>query len=602
MFHVEQIPILLAAAASFSLAAPVDYGITFQDDEDAEPVEEVVEIPADSAVEPTPTADPQEAAETPPTPVVEPEPTVEPEEAPKAAEEPAEPAESTPEEATPKEEVKPAEEPPAPPVEPTPIPEGEVTLSYPALNLPLATASPGVAQSVEAGMIDLLLGWEESARRHFIAAIAAGVEPDAESMLAHCGVIIAVPDARLKEENRAELEEKIDTIPATPVEQFYLSTFLKLISREHVGAAQDFAERAKRYRGDAFSAAWAIMLLHCADIGYDINGRVNHYQQQALELAHQAYAEHPQNPLICYVRAYIEESAPQVSQEALEAASEALKQLPGHPMPYLLMGHLLYRSERAAEAVPYFRKAAELASVPEIEPGQERLKMTALLYESTALWSSYQDEEALASRRAMNAEKIDAGMQGSPLMVLRRWEANTLPLRILIRREEAPSVVEIRAAVKAATPSPALPGEDAVLVVRDCLRAALYARARMKTGDSNNAQKSLVLAQQKLEEFDDTQESVFAQGAEFITPWYRALEACKLAILIAGSEVYPDPDEFWKKVAGGAMRPGTMLLPPPVPERCGEKPSSASTDTSKKAASAPREHADKAIETRKKGK
>jgi hypothetical protein len=50
------------------------------------------------------------------------------------------------------------------------------------------------------------------------------------------------------------------------------------------------------------------------------------------------------------------------------------------------------------------------------------------------------------------------------------------------------------------------------------------------------------------------------------------LEACKLAVLVASSEVYPDPDEFWKKVASGAMRPGTMLLPPPVPERCGEKP------------------------------
>jgi tetratricopeptide (TPR) repeat protein len=187
-----------------------------------------------------------------------------------------------------------------------------------------------------------------------------------------------------------------------------------------------------------------------------------------------------------------------VSEEALQAASKALELLPGHPMPYLLMGHLLYRSERAGEAVPYFRKAVELAGKAGIEPEQERLKMTALLYESTALWSSYQDEAALATRRAMNAEKLDAGMLATPVMVLRRWEANTLPLRILIRREVAPTVVEIRAASNAATPSPALPGKDAVLVVRDCLRAALYARARVKTADRQNAQKSLALAQQKL--------------------------------------------------------------------------------------------------------
>lgn len=553
MFHVEQLPLLLVAAAAYVTAAPVESGISFEDDEDAVLVEEAPAPPAESAAPITPAA-PVETAEPP------------------AEAAPAEQAKTAPAETL--KEDKPA-------VAVTAVPEGAQEIKYPALDLPLATVSPEVARSVEAGMIDLLLGWEESACRHFIAAIAAGAEPDAESMLAHCGVIIAVPDARLKEENRAELEAKIDTIPATPVEQFYLSTFLKLISREHIGAAEDFATRAERYRADAFSAAWAIMLLHCADIGYDIKGNTNHYQKRALELAQQAYAVHPQNPLICYVRAYIEESAPQVSQEALQAASEALKQLPGHPMPYLLMGHLLYRSERAAEAVPYFRKAAELASMAEIEPGQERLKMTALLYESTALWSSYQDEAALASRRAMNAEKVDASMLGTPVMVLRRWEANTLPLRILIRREVPPTVMEIRAAVKAATPSPALPGDDAVLVARDCLRAALYARARVKTGDSNSAQKSLVLAQEKLAEFDDTQESVFAQGAEFITPWYRALEACKIAVLVAGSEVYPDPDEFWKKVAGGAMRPGTMLLPPPVPERCGDKPAEAATAESK---------------------
>lgn len=544
MFHVEQLPLLLVAAAAYAMAAPVESGITFEDDEDAVLVEEVPTPTAESAA-PAPPATPAEKAEPP------------------AAPAPAEQAEATPAEA-------PKEAKPAVPV--TAVPEGTQEIKYPALNLPLATTNPQVAQLVEAGMVDLLLGWEESARRHFIAAIAAGVEPGSESMLAHCGVIMSVPDARLKEENRVSLVEQIDATPATPVEQFYLSAFLKLISREFDAAALDFESRAKRYRADAFSAAWAIMLLHCADVGYDLNGKVNRLQAQALKLAQQAYAEHPENPLICYVRAYIEESAPQVSEEALQAASKALELLPGHPMPYLLMGHLLYRSERAGEAVPYFRKAAELAGKAGIEPEQERLKMTALLYESTALWSSYQDEAALATRRAMNAVKLDAGMLATPVMVLRRWEANTLPLRILIRREVAPTVVEIRAASNAATPSPALPGEDAVLVVRDCLRAALYARARMKTADRQNAQKSLALAQQKLNEFEGTQDAVFAQGAEFVTPWYRALEACKLAVLVASSEVYPDPDEFWKKVASGAMRPGTMLLPPPVPERCGEKP------------------------------
>lgn len=530
MFHVEQLALALVSAAAIAAAEPtVGYSLKFEDDEYAEPVEEA------SATEPAPELTPS------PAPVDE-----------ETAEEVVE-------------------------VEP----EETELKRYPEQNLPLATSDADVARCVEAGMVDLLLGWEESAQRHFEAAIVHGVHPDSECMLAHIGMIMSVPDARLKEENRNKLMEKIDVVAATPVEQFYLATFLKLISREHDAAANDFAERATRYRADTFSAAWAIMLLHCADVGYDDTGRPNMHQARALELAEQFYQQYPEDALICYVRAYIEESAPKISEQALEASAKASQLLPGHPMPQLLHGHLLYRSERAAESVPYFRKAAELAAGAELQPLQERLRMIARLYESTALWSAWRDEEALETRKAMNAVAVDSTCMKTPLMVLLRWEANTLPLRILIRREEAPTVTEIRAAATAATPSPALPGEDTVLKVRNCLRAALYARARMKSGDVQSAQKSLCLAQEALAEFQDTEEDVFAQGVEFITPWYRALEACKIAVLVAGSEVYPDPDEFWKKVAASSMRPGTMLLPPPVPKRCGENPNP------KPAASAP---------------
>ena len=447
----------------------------------------------------------------------------------------------------------------AEPVSVTPAPSP----SLPSLNLPLATDNAVAREAMKAGMLDLLLGWEESARLHF----ARAVEADDMCSLGYVGLLMTEPEPERRNASLAALTERINTLPATPVETFYLATFLKLLTNDKVGAAEDFCARAERYRHDTLSACWGILLLHCVDVGYELEGDVRPMQRRALELATRLYAAHPDDALVCFVRGYIEESSPQVSEEALEAARKAAEGLPEHPVASHLYGHLLYRSGKAADAVPHFMQAVKLATRDDIPAWESSVLMTSRLYVSTAMWSAGMDARARATRRAMNAMELDREHLDEPAVILQRWEAATLPLRVLLMENKYVRSGLIAAAAKAAEVRPALPGDDPVLHVRDCLRAALYVRLHAHDGNTQYAQRSLQLAEQALVRFAETREAVLARGIHYITPWIRAMEACEIAVANARAAVYTRTADMWKEVAERSVRPVTLMLPPVMPQR-----------------------------------
>lgn len=444
-------------------------------------------------------------------------------------------------------------------VAPAQLPENAPT----ALQLPLATSNEEAQKSMQAGMLDLVLGWPESARLHFEKA----AQSDDMCSLAYVGLLMTEADADKRERSLAALTERINNLPATPVETFYLATFLKLLTNDKAGAAEDFCRRAEQYRLDSLSACWGILLLHCSDVGYEEDGKIRPLQQRALELAVSRYEQNPEDALACFVRAYVEESAPQVSEQALEAAQKAVQKLPGHPIPSHLFGHLLYRSGKAAEAVPHLMQAAKLATRKDIPEWESSVLMTARLYVSTALWTAGQDGKALATRKAMNALPLDREHLHAPAVILQRWEAATLPLRVLVKRPKPAREGLIVAAAKAAQVSPALPGEDPVLYVRDCLRAALYARVRAERKQMSAAASSLKLAEEALLKFEKTREDVLAQGAHYITPWMRAMEACEVALATARADVYTRTADMWRESAARSVRPVTLMMPPVIPEK-----------------------------------
>ena len=267
------------------------------------------------------------------------------------------------------------------------------------------------------------------------------------------------------------------------------------------------------------------------------------------------------------MRGYIEESSPQVGEEALEAARKAAEGLSEHPVASHLYGHLLYRSGKPAEAVPHFMQAVKLATRDDIPAWESSVLMTSRLYVSTAMWSAGMDDRARATRRAMNAMELDREHLDEPAVILQRWEAATLPLRVLLMENKYVRTGLIAAAAKAAEVRPALPGDDPVLHVRDCLRAALYVRLHAHDGNTQYAQRSLQLAEQALVRFAETREAVLARGIHYITPWIRAMEACEIAVANARAEVYTRTADMWKEVAERSVRPVTLMLPPVMPQR-----------------------------------
>ena len=104
--------------------------------------------------------------------------------------------------------------------------EPATPLPCPALNLPLVIENTEVKERIERGMIDLLLGWEESARVQFAHAIETGAATENTSLMAYCGMMMASSISGAKDANRMLLAENLDKVPSTPVEIFYLNTFL----------------------------------------------------------------------------------------------------------------------------------------------------------------------------------------------------------------------------------------------------------------------------------------------------------------------------------------------------------------------------------------
>lgn len=442
-----------------------------------------------------------------------------------------------------------------------------IPLPCPALSLPLVTTNTKVKQETELGFTNLLLGWEEQACYHFACAIQEAEKLGEPCHMSYCGMMLAAAERGAKDANRIALLEALNSSDVTPIELFYINTFLKLLEGDIAGAATDFEARAAKYRRDTFSRYWAIMLFHCADVGYDMLGRPQQYQTQALHLAEQQYNNSPQDFLSCYLRAYIEEAAPQVSEHALESASKAANMMPEHPMPSLLYGHLLYRSKNIESSVAPLKRAYSLAVTKDGARGGNRLRMIAQLYMATALWGNGCEEEALDVEKLMLQVPHVIEHENTPEMVLLRWEAYTFILRKFLLSKNVLDVKDLRTLLKTLPRLEDTQDKEALHHYRECLKAALYARARMSNHDKKHALQSLKIAKEELAAFEESMDSVFKLGPEYYTPWYRAKEVCQIAVLIAGAEVYPDPDEFWKTVMHSTIRPSTMLLPPSVPVR-----------------------------------
>ena len=147
----------------------------------------------------------------------------------------------------------------------------------PVLRLAVISDNPELARHLNLGLECCLLNYQEKARYHFRQSLAA----DNACVMAHVGMLMVHPSGSPEyKEHLRTLNALLDTAMLTPVEEWYLSTFLQYIAGDLQGTAAAFKKRAEVYRRDTMAACWDILLNHyAAEQGGNIVSRANHLLQ-----------------------------------------------------------------------------------------------------------------------------------------------------------------------------------------------------------------------------------------------------------------------------------------------------------------------------------
>lgn len=413
------------------------------------------------------------------------------------------------------------------------------------LTIPSTSSNEEARKLTALGMQDLLLGWTESAEQHFRAAL----DKDPHQPLACQGLIIIDQTlGRELTENLARFKTALINVQMTPIEEFYVSTFAKLIRGNLTDAANDFATRFEKYGRDYFSAYWAIMLLDQTDA------------LKARKLSQQLHAAKPDDVLATYLYEYI--TRDELSEEEINTAvSEVM--LPWHPSAHLLAGHKFYNVSQFEKAAEFFKRTVELCEArTDIAVENAAMLRSAQSYLISSLWAAGNQTDAQKIRQPLNKLRYSATEKCSTGNILLGWEIKTLPLRLLISDAACPNPGDITAAARVATPAGA--GQAHPLIhLRNCISACLQVRVYSARKNPGMGQKYMQMAQEQMRLFYETREEVFKQSPAAITPWLRALSACEKSIRIAQYYLYEDLREQWVESYHDVYQP-QALLPPSI--------------------------------------
>lgn len=429
---------------------------------------------------------------------------------------------------------------------------GLPTSGNPLVRLAVIAENPEVSRHLNLGFQCCLLQYQEKALYHFKQALSA----DNSCLMAHVGMLMVHPSgtAEYKEHLNA-INELVDQVALTPVEEWYLSAFLQYVAGDTSGAAHTFKERASIYRRDVMAGCWDVLLNH-------------HTAEQRGELisrANQLIVRYPDNALAYFCRTILDEYSPNPSDEGLQAARKAVSLLPGNPTAELLYAHLLRRSRHFKEALEHYRSSRmsahdDLASLPEADAATY---VTASLAESSAYWQTGDKLNALKHCLALSkmAQTHDDGAgEGSVLM---HWEARTLPLRLLVLQPAAPSGPAINAAAKACN----APADSALQHAQDCLVAAIRTRTLADSDRISVAAGTLSKAELHYAQLLKHVEDIKQEGGIKLTCAKRAKRACLGAIYRARIALYKDSESIWKPHLDEILAiPEVRLLPPVLPQ------------------------------------
>ena len=415
------------------------------------------------------------------------------------------------------------------------------------VNIPVSSEFTEAQKLANLGLQCSVMGDTEQASTAFQQAL----QVDSDCILAHAGMLMSTPTgSEAYKTHLARLNELMPGAVLTPVEEWYLSTLLQYIGGDLHGAATAFKERAARYRRDTLAACWDIVLNHYAD------------KESTEEITRRAEAlleRYPENPLVHFCRAMLEECSTPPSERALNCALKASGALPGNPAACLLGGRLLCNAGRAQDAVVLFRKTLDNTSADSEAYVIAQLSLISALVQQHSRNSWV---EALKEARKIAQKASSCPLTGNSGVLL-HWEGRTALLRLLVLQKTPPAGQAINTAAKACN----APEGDPVRIVQDCLVEAIRARSLAETNRKSAALEQLTRAEKHYQELQRAGEEIKKKGGMSAAYVRRAEQVCMAAMYRAKIALYPSTADIWQGHLNEVLQiPQPRFLPPVLPQ------------------------------------
>ncbi len=421
--------------------------------------------------------------------------------------------------------------------------------------LPISSKCNEASQFTLQGLHHIIFGWDEEAFRYFSMAL----EYDPSCFLAHWGLIFSAFGSDHTEELNQSLESikflaKKNILP--PLEDSYCNVLALLIGEGRSSAANALEKHYRQFRRDPFAVMLRIVLLRN---GFDFFGTPLPDQKKALALAEELIQNYPDNAAAYFLRAWLEESAPTVSDRAIECAALASKISPYYAPVLHLDGIMQFRSQNYAKASAFFERSADsaLRETEKISVADRDLYLKSLLFLAVSQEKNGDKKSALRTRNFLRSIPIDWSRpfaRGSRLQI---WEVRSLPSRNILANDFIPDTKDIKACMSAFNNFPKGdndPTKTYASILKHCMEARLLFTQKKSSGILclNKAEEELKILRA---------ESALSQNAAYRSQYERACESSQV-ILLHTRSLYSKSPEDWKKDAAEISKHGSDFLPP----------------------------------------
>jgi len=443
------------------------------------------------------------------------------------------------------------------------------------------TATTEKAQEhVNQGLNHLHGGWEFEASRHF----AAAMREDPECLLAHWGMVMALlsPSPETGPAKNAATDRLLELIElgkGSDLERGYAFGLVKYIDDGPSGAALAFHKVSTRFSNDVQSGIFNALFSRG---GFDVLGNPTPDQEAAEAILRKLIEKYPSSPLPLHALLSIRADGREL-KEFLPLARQLCQMVPDYPPYFHLLGHYEWRCGEHGRAASAFGRAtslymhwmkeqkATLADCPEWVKSE--------CYRVVSLCSKGDFDTAYAAARQVAATPIPENRLTSPGTRILRWEAHTLPARVLMHRGLPGNAAEALESLP--NPETTRKSRDTSLSYwwADGLRFALEAQRLIDAGEFEKAKE----ASEALTHFGEamTQSQALASAGGERSAWNRSFRALEVLasetrgrIAMAGPAKDRGSAYNWFRSAADRQIPSSMAYPPllltPMLHRLGE--------------------------------